>query len=150
MDAIKSADHPLPGLVMSFDPVVGGDAIRECANRIAKGVTICGNQYAPSWPLTGHTTRRSRKAYIDAGGAAHERKYIAELATVEEREARDVADAAYRYSDRQAKAFGGGVRAMQSVGASIRSMYGVAGRGSRESPEDGPEGGCGGSGFGPL
>lgn len=114
---------------MSFDPVSVENAIRECANRIAKGVTICGNQYAAFLAADRAYDQAFAKAYIDAGGAAHERKYIAELATVEEREARDVADAAYRYSDRQAKALEAELRAMQSVGASIRSMYGVAGRG---------------------
>ncbi|NKS42266.1 hypothetical protein GS496_18450 [Rhodococcus hoagii] len=114
---------------MSFDPVSVENAIRECANRIAKGVTICGNQYATFLAADRAYDQAFARAYIDAGGAAHERKYIAELATVEEREARDVADAAYRYSDRQAKALEAELRAMQSVGASIRSMYGVAGRG---------------------
>ncbi|NKW62334.1 hypothetical protein GS931_21600 [Rhodococcus hoagii] len=72
---------------MSFDPVSVENAIRECANRIAKGVTICGNQYAAFLPLTGHTTRRSRSLHR-CGWRGARAKYIAELATVEEREAR--------------------------------------------------------------
>ena len=68
-------------------------------------------------------------AYLDHEGPAHEKKYAAELATLEQREKRDIADAAYRYADRTAKALENELRAMQSVGASIRAMYATAGRG---------------------
>jgi len=46
-----------------------------------------------------------------------------------EREARDVAEAAFKYADRRAKALELELRALQSIGASVRSMYAVAGRG---------------------
>jgi hypothetical protein len=46
-----------------------------------------------------------------------------------QRHERDVADAAHRFADRQARALENELRALQSVGASIRAMYGVAGRG---------------------
>jgi hypothetical protein len=64
-------------------------------------------------------------------GPAHEKKYAAELATTEERAARDVADAAYRYADRLAKALESELRAYQSIGASVRATFGVAGVGER-------------------
>ena len=57
------------------------------------------------------------------------RRYIAELATQQERQAMDIADAAYRYAERTSKAITEELRAWQSVGASVRMMYGVAGRG---------------------
>lgn len=70
---------------------------------------------------------------------AHERKSIADLAVLEPRhddpaglsarERRDLADAEWRYADRQAHAWELELRAEQSIGASVRSMYAVAGRG---------------------
>ncbi|RVW03026.1 hypothetical protein [Rhodococcus xishaensis] len=114
---------------MTFDPVSIERAIGECANRIAKGVTVCSNTYSAFLDADRGYDQAYAKAYLEAGGAAHERKYVAELATVEEREGRDLAEAAYRYADRQARALEAELRAWQSVGASVRSMYAVAGRG---------------------
>lgn len=111
------------------NPVAIENAIRECATRIGKGVTICGNAYAAFLDADRTYDKAFAHAYLAANGAAHERKYTAELATQDEREARDVADAAYRFADRTARAVEAELRAWQSVGASVRSMYGVAGRG---------------------
>ena len=63
------------------------------------------------------------KAYMAHEGPAHERKYAAEIATVEEREAKDVAEVAFKYAERNARALENELRATQSIGASIRSMY---------------------------
>lgn len=112
-----------------MDPVSIENAIRQCANHIAKGVTVCSNAYSAFLAADREYDQAYARAYIEAGGAAHERKYIAELATSEERQKRDIADAAYKYSDRQAKALEAELRALQSVGASVRGMYQVAGRG---------------------
>lgn len=113
----------------AYSPVSIEAAIRECANRIGKGVTICANAYSAFLKADHDYDRAFARSYIEANGAAHERKYIAELATDEERTARDLADAAYRYADRTARAVESELRAMQSVGASVRQAYGVAGRG---------------------
>ena len=112
-----------------YSPASVEEAIRNCANRIAKGVSIAGNSYADYLAADHDYDRAFARSYIEAGGPAHERKYIAELATDEERTARDVADAAYRYADRTARAVETELRAWQSVGASVRQAYGVAGRG---------------------
>lgn len=112
-----------------MNPVAIEQAIRDCSNRIAKGVTVCSNAYSTFLAADRAYDQAFAHAYIEAGGAAHERKYIAELATAQEREKRDLADAAYRYADRQAKALEAELRALQSVGASVRGMYSVAGRG---------------------
>ncbi len=113
----------------SYSPVSIEQSIRECARRIADGVRVCGNAYADYLAADHDYDRAFARSYIEAGGPAHERKYIAELATDEERTARDVADAAYRYADRTARAVEAELRAWQSVGASVRQAYGVAGRG---------------------
>lgn len=104
-------------------------SIRECANRIAKSVTICGERY-DAWKTAERAYDTAfAKAYLDATGSIKDRTYKAELETAELREAMDVADAAYRFADRTAKAVESELRAWQSVGASIRAMFGVAGRG---------------------
>lgn len=111
------------------NPVAIENAIRECANRIAKGVTVCGNAYKVFLEADHAYDLAYAHAYLDSEGPAHEKKYRAEEATAKERRARDVADAAYRFADRKARALETELRSWQSVGASVRAMYSVAGRG---------------------
>lgn len=112
-----------------YSPVAVENAIRECANRIGKGVTVCGNAYAAFLEADHVYDKAFARAYLAAEGPVHERKYTAELATDAQRSARDIADAAYKYADRTARSVEAELRAWQSVGASVRQMYGVAGRG---------------------
>lgn len=119
--------RPLPDAVLN--PVDIERAISDCANRISQGVMVCGRQYEAFLTADRDYDRAFAHAYMDHDGPAHEKKYAAELATTDERAARDVADAAYRYADRQAKALENELRAYQSVGASVRAMYSVSGRG---------------------
>ena len=108
------------------------EAIRECANRIANGVKVCADRYAAFLAADHACDLAEARAYLAATDRpAHERKYLAVVATEQERAARDVADAAYRHAERQAKALDAELRAWQSVGASLRAQYGVAGVGER-------------------
>ncbi|MFC8531882.1 hypothetical protein [Nocardia sp. NPDC057227] len=104
-------------------------AIAACANRIANGVKVCDERYTTYLQADHAYDVAYAHAYLNAEGPAHAKKYEAEIATENERRARDVADAAYRYADRTARAVQDELRALQSVGASIRAMYQVAGRG---------------------
>jgi len=113
----------------TYNPVQIETAIRECANRIGNGVSVCDARYRDFLRADGEYDRAFALAYLGGTGPAHERKYAAEINTEAERTARDIADAAYRYADRQAKALEAELRAWQSVGASVRQAYGVAGRG---------------------
>lgn len=112
-----------------INPVQIETAIRETANRIAKGVRVCDERYLTFLTAAHALDVAYAHAYLGHDGPAHEKRYVAELATQSERAARDVADAAYRYADRQAKALDLELRAWQSIGASIRVQYTVAGRG---------------------
>lgn len=105
------------------------EAIRRCADRISRSVTVCGERYEAFLHADRALDQAYATAYLEAEGPAHEKKYAAELATKAEREERDLADAAYRYAERTSKAIEAELRAWQSVGASVRSMYQVAGRG---------------------
>lgn len=106
-------------------------AIRACAERIAKGVMVCDERYRTFLEADHLYDVAFAGAYLTSTGAAHEKRYVAELGTQEQRRNRDVADAAYRYADRQARALESELRAWQSVNASVRAMFAVAGTGER-------------------
>jgi hypothetical protein len=114
-----------------LNPVEVETNIRTISDRIAKGVSVCDQRYRDFLAADHQYDLAYASAYLAADGPQHERKYRAELATAGLRQARDVADAAFRYADRQAKALEAELRAMQSVNASIRAMYQVAGVGER-------------------
>ena len=117
-------------------PVGIEEQIREVAQRMARGVGICSERYLTYLEASRAYDLAYAHAYLgghDEGEQppAHERRYRAEIATTEQRGKRDVADAAYRHADRTARALEHELRALQSVGASLRAQYGVAGVGER-------------------
>lgn len=112
-----------------LNPVEIERKIRDVSDRMAKGVSVCDQLYRALLATDHRPAVAYAQAYLNHNGPAHEKKYGAELATQAERLARDEADAAHRYADRTARALENELRALQSVGASIRAMYGVAGRG---------------------
>jgi hypothetical protein len=63
------------------------------------------------------------RAYMNHEGPAHERKYAAEAATTDARQAAEVAEVAFRHAERTARALENELRATQSIGASVRAMY---------------------------
>ena len=113
------------------NPVDVEQRIRDVSERISNGVSVCDRRYRVFLEADRAYDAAFARAYMGHPGAAHEKRYAAELATTAEREARDTADAAYRYADRQARALQDELRAWQSVGASMRAMYAVAGVGER-------------------
>lgn len=113
----------------AYNPASVETAIRECANRIAKGVPVCAKRYEEFLAADRVYDIAYAHPYMTADGAAHERKYQAVRATQDQREQRDVAEAAYKFADRKAKSLEDELRALQSLGASIRQAYNVAGRG---------------------
>jgi hypothetical protein len=112
-----------------INPVDVENAIRTCSDRISNGVKVCDERYRAFLKADREYDAAFARAYMRHEGPAHEKKFAAELATQGQREERDNADAAYKYADRQAKALQDELRAWQSVGASVRSMYAVAGVG---------------------
>jgi uncharacterized protein (DUF305 family) len=110
-----------------FNPVDVEQAIRQVSTQIAQNVRFADQRYREFLNADHAYDLAFARAYMNHKGPAHEKKFAAELATEQEREARDVADAAYRYADRQAKALDAELRSWQSVGASVRSMYAGAG-----------------------
>lgn len=70
-----------------MNPVAVEDAIREVSNRIANGVTVCDTRYRAFLAADREYDAAFARAYMAHQGAAHERRYAAEIATVKEREA---------------------------------------------------------------
>lgn len=113
------------------NPVSVENAIRTVSDRIAKGVKVCDERYVAFLEADHAFDVAHAHAYLKYEGPAHRAKYEAILATQAERKVRNTADAAYKYADRQAKALQDELRALQSVGASVRAMYATAGVGER-------------------
>ena len=116
-------------MTQPLNPVEIEQTIRELVNRIAKGIQVCSDRYTAFLNADREFDRAYAQAYLAADGSIEDKKQQARLATDEARDQRDVADAAYRHADRLAKALELELRAWQSIGASVRSMYAVAGRG---------------------
>lgn len=93
-----------------LNPVDIETAIRRCADRIHEGVKVTTDRERIAREATRLHDRAYAHAYLAAEGPAHEKKYRAELATATERDLGDV----------EAE-----LRAWQSVGASVRTMYGA-------------------------
>lgn len=111
------------------NPVEVEHQILDLSNRIAKGVGVYSQRLQRFKEADLAFDRAYAEAYLSGEGSIKDREQQAVLATVEERQERDVAEVAMKHADRLAKALEGQLRAMQSIGASVRAMYGVAGRG---------------------
>lgn len=117
--------------VDTLNPVTVEHAIRNTSDRIKKGVKVCNDRYEVFLKASRDFDVAVATAYVNHDGPAHSAKYAAVLATQKEREAKDIADAAYKYAVRQADALCDELRSWQSVGKSVRQMYGAAGVGER-------------------
>ncbi|RPA65764.1 hypothetical protein EF294_03235 [Gordonia oryzae] len=114
-----------------YTPVSIEAAINHCANRIANSVSVVNDRYKAFLTADRDFDHAFSQAFLDHDGPQTEKKHAAVVATISLREARDVADAAYRYADRKAKALEDELRALQSVNKSMRSAYSAAGVGER-------------------
>lgn len=115
--------------IQPLNPVEVEENLRRLSNEIARSVKIVSRTYAEFLEADRAYDRAYAAAYLKASGSVEEKKQKARYATLVEREARDVADVAYRYANDRATALREELRATQSVGASVRAMYGIAGRG---------------------
>ncbi|WP_029931052.1 hypothetical protein [Nocardia otitidiscaviarum] len=106
-------------------------AILECANRIAKGVGVCNELFQAYQEAETEYVRAYAHARLNADVPLSERKYVADAATIEERERRDVAKAAHKHAEELAQALRNELRALQSVNKSMIGAYSAAGTGQR-------------------
>lgn len=110
-----------------LSPVQIEQVIRDAADRISKGVQVVSERYRTFLSADHALDVAYAKAYRAFDGPAHEKRYAAELETAVEREARDDADAAYRYAERTWKALSAELDAYRSIGASVRQAYAAGG-----------------------
>lgn len=108
-----------------LNPVDIENRIQECARNIHKGVGIVTAAESAFRAADRAFDVAFARAYLNHNGPAHACKYAAVIATEKDREARDVAEVAFKHADRTAKAIEAELRALQSVGASVRAMYGA-------------------------
>jgi hypothetical protein len=108
-----------------LNPVQIEENIRECARRIHAGVKAVTEREREARRLRRDYDAALAHAYLEHQGPAHEKKYAAEVATIAQREAAENAEIAFRYAERTARAVEAELRAWQSVGASVRLMYGA-------------------------
>ncbi|WP_291475733.1 hypothetical protein [Corynebacterium sp.] len=111
-----------------LNPVQIEAHLTELVTRISRGIRITSDRYAAFLEADREYDRAKARWYLEAEGPVKEREAVVELETAVEREARDVAEAAYKHADRQSKALDLEVRTYQSLGASVRQAYGNAGR----------------------
>ena len=112
-----------------LNPVRVEEQIAYLANEIARGIPIVSDAEKRMVDAKRHLDREIAEATLEAKGTVMDRQAQVELATQPAREEYDIAYIAYRHAERTAKSLESRLRALQSVGASVRSMYGVAGRG---------------------
>lgn len=113
-----------------LNPVAVERRILELSNLIAEGVKQVTNHLRDYRRADAEYDRAKARAQLAAEGkTVADRDAEVELATVDERDARDVAEVAYSHVNRRVKAFEKELDAIRSIGANVRQMYAVAGRG---------------------
>ncbi len=98
--------------------------LEELANRIAKGVTIISNAEREARAARRDFDLAYAHAYKRSEGPVNERKYAADIDTMPHRERAEIAELAFRHAERTAKALEKELIAWQSIGSSVRTMYG--------------------------
>lgn len=117
--------------MVELTPVAVENHIRELSTRIAKSASVCNERYQVFLESDRVFDQAYARAFLAHDGPQTEKRYAADLASIEQREARDVADAAYRYADRLSKALSAELMAYQSLNKSVLAQYGAAGVGER-------------------
>lgn len=112
-----------------LNPVAVENRIRSLSNEIARGVGIVTERLKKFKQAERAFDEAFSRAYLNAAGSVEDRKRQAMLETMSQREALDFAEVEFKHADRRAKALELELRGIQSIGASVRAMYGVAGRG---------------------
>ena len=114
--------------VDQWTPVMIEERIKRIADRIAKSVEICDERLRARQKAERDYEQVYARAYMAHDGPQTEKRYAAVIASADEKERFDVADAAFRYADRLAKALDSELDAVRSIGVSVRQAYSTAGR----------------------
>lgn len=113
-----------------MNPVEIEREILDLSNKISHGVRVFSERYRAFLDADREYDRAYAAAYLGCeDGSIKDREKHAVLATISQREARDVAEVAYKHADKLHRSLSDSLRALQSVGASVRMQYATAGRG---------------------
>lgn len=120
---------------VDWNPVMVERAIYSAAKRIATGVMKADSALRAFQRADHDFDIAEAKAYLalDEKMPVHKRKFEVVLNPDVQaaRDAKDVAEAAYRLMDRNMKALQGELDALRSIGTSVRQAYSTAGVGER-------------------
>lgn len=107
-----------------YNPADVEAKIAECVNRIAEGVKVVTSAERAARTAKRNFDLAFAHAYKRAEGPVHLRKYEADILTMGQREEADNAEITFRHAERTARALEKELLAWQSIGASIRAMFG--------------------------
>lgn len=114
-----------------WSPVQIEHRLAELDDAITAGVDELSKAYETFKTLQNELEKATARAYLAYKGPAHEKKYAAIVATEELRDRLTVADIAYHYAKSRSDALtNGNLKAVQSMSASVRAQYEIAGRGA--------------------
>lgn len=106
-----------------LNPVDVEQHIEEIRNRIAKGVSVVTAAEREAKRLRREFDLAFAHAYKKAEGSIPDRKYEAQIKTMGQREAAEIAELAFNHAERTAWSLKDELSAVQSIGASVRAMY---------------------------
>lgn len=109
------------------NPITIEDELRNLITWITQAVTTNHHAYLAK-AAADHAYRVAyARAYVAAPGPQQEKRFRADLETIAEAEARDIAEAAHRYALDKHRALRDRLEAVRSIGASVREAYRSAG-----------------------
>lgn len=100
--------------------------IAEIARRLYLSIKVSDDAEEAARRASRHYDRAYAEAFLAAGGSQYARKYVAELATLDERDALDVAELAFRHAQREGRRLEQALSALQSINKSMVAMYGAS------------------------
>ena len=106
-----------------LNPVDAERKIQELSDRIANGVGVITAAEREARAKKRAFDLAYAHAYKRAEGPVHERRYSADIQTMDKREEADIAEIAFKHAERTAKALEKELMAWQSINSSLRAMY---------------------------
>ena len=106
-----------------LNPVDIEQHISGISERIAKGVRVVTEAEKEAKRLRREFDLAFAHAFKNADGSIPDKKYQAQIETMQQREAAENAEVAFNYAERTAWALKDELSAFQSIGASVRAMY---------------------------
>lgn len=109
-----------------LSPVQVENLIRDLADRISRNVRTVSNAEEAKLAAVRAYDLAVAKAYVSSSGPQSEKRHLAELKTVEERERAEIAAAAFAHAQREMKSLETQLSAAQTIAKSVMQMYGSA------------------------